>query len=198
MTPPASIPISRSCVPEQPCKLKLLSSYSYMGSPSPVLYSLGSDCRKKGDFSKQRHTSTLLKLVSIYYRGTAEWLFLTLLRSTYFLHTFHNARLKAPIHWVMEAFAIRDFMEQSRTGYLSGALLSACIALVGGESKRRAICLFESLCGYMENTCKHTSCHLFTWFCIIQGETKHNKRGLGSDCHLGKLDVGQEEKVKTN
>lgn len=128
--------------------------------------------------------------------GTAEWLFLTLLRSVYFLHAFHNARRMAPIHQVTEGFALRDFMERSRTTGSSGALLSACVTLVGGKSQGCAICLFESICGYMENTCKNTKCHRFTWFCIIWGKRKHKERVAGSDCCWGKLDTGQEEKVQ--
>lgn len=122
--------------------------------------------------------------------GTAEWLFLTLLRSTYSLHTFHNSRHMAPIHWVMQGFAVYNFMEHSRTKGSSRALLSASITLVEGKSKE---CLWINLWIYR----KDINHPLFAWVCIISGKRKHKERGLSSDCHWGKLEIGQEEKVKT-
>lgn len=91
-----------------------------------------------------------------------------------------------------------DFMEHSRTQGSLGALLSASIALIGGKRKEYAIRLSESVCGYTENTCKNTNQHLLTWSHIICGKTKHKERDSGSDCHCRKLDIGQEEKMKTN
>lgn len=141
-------------MPQQPHKLKLFFSH-LLDTPSPVLYSPSSDGWNEDSFSKQRQASTLLKVVPIYYMGTAEWLFLTLLRSTCFLHTFCNTRHMAPIQQAMEGFAVCDFMKHSRNRGSSGSLFSACVTLVGGKSKGCAMSLWINLWIYEKHTKPH-------------------------------------------
>lgn len=64
---------SHSYVPEHHHKIKFLSSYIYMGSPSPILYSPGTGSWNKDDFSKHRHTSALLKVIYRYIKYGNCW-----------------------------------------------------------------------------------------------------------------------------
>lgn len=186
MTPPIYRLISHSCVPEQLRKLKLLSGHIYMRALSPVLCSPGGNCWKKDDFSKQRHTSTLLKVIYIYIL----WELLSGFSSHY---------------WEAHVSSIRFIMPAVRPQSIElwKSLLCVILWSTAGLKAPQELCfqpvlpwwegrakgvqyVFESICGYTENTRKHTNCHLFTWVCSIMGEEEAQGERFRLRLSLGK------------